>query len=411
MCLLTPCADPVQPGVWWRDDTQWRLYTPAQQQQIRAARANGLAAVDIGVIASAVYPAGARYTVNVQTMQQTNVGSGYSRQLRILDQPGGMPRAALGIPAPQQPVRRLPGGARGPTVHWCDSSNNYQQYDAATAQAVLQAAAAGTSSTTTSVIFSAAYPQGHVYSIYLDTMEQVNLETGRTRPIRIEFPQDPSSFLALALVAKSAETQRKLIHASLERFMDEGHLAKVLKSKISSRSMVSLRRNPYCKQGSPIYERFVDRVAATKLEETVFFSPDRDAAVEKSFERGSPLHVAFHGTSECNIEPILREGMAPHKRRHGADYFGNMAHVSLRYCRGQGYPDSGSPNHNTLLVFVLLLRQSALQSGPVGGVTIVTDTACQLPIAQLTLRGNLEAPPPATCRGLRCNPHAHPVYV
>eukprot|EP00897_Mesotaenium_endlicherianum_P000427 jgi/Mesen1/10385/ME000081S09775 len=397
MCIVVPCADPVQPGVWWRDDAQWRLYTPAQQQQIRAARAQGVAAVDIGIITSAVYPAGARYVVNVRTMLQTNVSSGYTRQLRILDQAAGVPRVALGVPAPQQPVRRLPGGARGPTVHWRDSSNNFQQYDAATAQAVLQAAAAGYATATTSVIYSAAYPQGHFYRIHLATMEQENLETGRRRQIWIEFPGDPGSLLALALVAPSADSRRKLIGASLERFMDDVHLQKMLKAKLSPLSIVAQRRNPYCRRGSAVYERFVDRLEATQLDETVFFSPDSRAAVEKSFEKGSPLHVAFHGTSEANIESILQNGMAPEKRKKDGDYFGNLASVSLEYCRKDPYAQysdgyllredhrRGNPYFVKMLVFLLLLRRSALGCGPAGNVTVVTDSACELPILELTL--------------------------
>lgn len=85
MCILQPCADPQEEGVWWRDDTSWKKYESALQSQIRNGVSSGLKAIDLGTIKSSVHPNGARYTVNLQKMEQVAVSSGQIRPIKIID--------------------------------------------------------------------------------------------------------------------------------------------------------------------------------------------------------------------------------------------------------------------------------------------------------------------------------------
>jgi hypothetical protein len=50
------------------------------------------------------------------------------------------------------------------------------------------------------------------------------------------------------------------------------------------------------------------------------------------------IKLVFHGTPEQNIEPIMRDGLDPQRRRGQAlgkgEYFADDAMTSLGYCQG-----------------------------------------------------------------------------
>ena len=88
MCITCACADPTQPGVWWREDDRWVRYPAHLEQAILAAKFAGQHAVvlPLGQITSAKFPHGATYTINLGTMQQSNASSGYIRDVLIVPQ-------------------------------------------------------------------------------------------------------------------------------------------------------------------------------------------------------------------------------------------------------------------------------------------------------------------------------------
>ncbi|BFI31244.1 hypothetical protein MPTK2_3g19830 [Marchantia polymorpha subsp. ruderalis] len=145
MCILQPCADPQEAGIWWRDDVSWRKYGSAHQLQIRKGLSSGVKALDLGRIKSSVHPKGARYTVNLQKMEQVAVSSGQIRPIKIIDrravQAGKSktpPQPALAPPPPPQQKNPV-------IVHYKDSSGVLKQYDQDTAKVLLRAIASGQS--------------------------------------------------------------------------------------------------------------------------------------------------------------------------------------------------------------------------------------------------------------------------
>ena len=98
MCITLTCADPTQPGVWWRKEDKWVRYPPQIAQAILVAGAAGAkkqvaGLLPLGQIASsAKYSHGPTYNINLRTMRinlrmkQTNASSGYSRDVKIVPQ-------------------------------------------------------------------------------------------------------------------------------------------------------------------------------------------------------------------------------------------------------------------------------------------------------------------------------------
>jgi hypothetical protein len=86
MCLNTnvSCEDPVSPGVWWRDDADWKQYDAAQAAAIQKGIADGAARVDLGTVVSSKYSSGAGYVVELST-------TGYSRDVKVVKVPPATP--------------------------------------------------------------------------------------------------------------------------------------------------------------------------------------------------------------------------------------------------------------------------------------------------------------------------------
>ncbi|GJP29365.1 hypothetical protein CLOM_g16483 [Closterium sp. NIES-68] len=85
MCItFRPCSEPDLPGIYWRDDDQWRPYDRATSRAILKAASLGLSNVSLGIFTSNVYPSGATYTLNLQSLQQRNSSSGQQRPVLII---------------------------------------------------------------------------------------------------------------------------------------------------------------------------------------------------------------------------------------------------------------------------------------------------------------------------------------
>jgi hypothetical protein len=85
MCITGQLPDPITAGVWWRDDTVWRLYQEAQANLIRQARQNGQAFVTLHGVLNCMQPViGEAYTVDLRTRQQRSPRS-FLRTVLIVD--------------------------------------------------------------------------------------------------------------------------------------------------------------------------------------------------------------------------------------------------------------------------------------------------------------------------------------
>jgi len=82
MCRI---ADPTEKGVWWKDDTKWVLYSPEDARKILRAKKNGDSNITLGSVKSAKYPSGKLYAIDLVSMKQTNVNTGFSRDIKIIN--------------------------------------------------------------------------------------------------------------------------------------------------------------------------------------------------------------------------------------------------------------------------------------------------------------------------------------
>ena len=93
MCLTAICADPTSPGVWWRDDADWKQYDAAQAAAIQRAVAAGTLKVELGNVVSSKHAGGARYVIDLVTMKPINIASGLQRDVKIV-KPGAPPETS-----------------------------------------------------------------------------------------------------------------------------------------------------------------------------------------------------------------------------------------------------------------------------------------------------------------------------
>lgn len=83
MCKI---ADPTGVGVWWKDDAkQWVLYSREDARKILRAKKNGESNITLGSVKSAKYPSGKLYAIDLVAMKQTNVYTGFSRDIKIIN--------------------------------------------------------------------------------------------------------------------------------------------------------------------------------------------------------------------------------------------------------------------------------------------------------------------------------------
>jgi len=82
MCRI---ADPTEKGVWWKNDTNWELYSPENARKILRAKKNGDMNITLGSVKSAKYPSGKLYAIDLVAMKQTNLNTGFSREIKIIN--------------------------------------------------------------------------------------------------------------------------------------------------------------------------------------------------------------------------------------------------------------------------------------------------------------------------------------
>eukprot|EP01018_Ginkgo_biloba_P023494 Gb_21393 [translate_table: standard] len=75
---------PTEKGVWWRDNDKWERYPPESARKVLRAFRNGDAEVVLGPFTSPQHPLGVSYTVNLDSMKQTNAKTGFSRDVKII---------------------------------------------------------------------------------------------------------------------------------------------------------------------------------------------------------------------------------------------------------------------------------------------------------------------------------------
>lgn len=122
--------------------------------------------------------------------------------------------------------------------------------------------------------------------------------------------------------------------------------------------IVEIKENPYSKPGQPLYERFLR--AWQLVEDTT-------------------VQCVFHGTAECNIDPICRTGLDPKRRKGQAfgrgEYFATSATIPLAYVKGG----------RKLLVFAVLMDKSGLRRRA-GNIVVIKKKEHQLPLFVVTFK-------------------------
>ncbi|XP_024539172.1 uncharacterized protein LOC112349277 [Selaginella moellendorffii] len=214
MCITKECADPTEPGVWWREDDQWVQYPPDIALSIKLAKSKldssssnpadgkkqgGEAKdVEIGFHNSTKYPNGMPYKIDLERMHQVNVRSGYRREIKIVLKEGEQTTIK-----PDEVKVLASNKSRAyptkPGVWWLDNHKKWVQYEPDIALRIKLAKSKLESSKRAggkkqggeaddqleAAFTSAKYPNGTPYKIDLERMEQVNLMTGYRREIKI----------------------------------------------------------------------------------------------------------------------------------------------------------------------------------------------------------------------------------
>jgi len=129
-----------------------------------------------------------------------------------------------------------------------------------------------------------------------------------------------------------------------------------------------------------------ENVCYSKFHTALFSSKKRDDNLT-----GAQLSMCFHGTSPCNVDSILRNGLDPALRKNQSfgrgEYFSTDPSVALQYCKGG----------KELLVFVVLLLPESDNDKRVdtmerqrrhyrknGRIVVVEKNHYQLPIGTVT---------------------------
>lgn len=127
MCITGQCADPTQPGVWWRDDASWRLYDVESMRAILLALLKGKGSVELGGVQSAARPpgdGGASYNVDLKKMQQTNKATRHARAIKIILPPASEVSRLLLKAARSVPGDGVSAAKKEPAVAWFRMQNS-----------------------------------------------------------------------------------------------------------------------------------------------------------------------------------------------------------------------------------------------------------------------------------------------
>ncbi|CAM6118791.1 unnamed protein product [Calypogeia fissa] len=306
MCVLQPCANPTQVGVWWRDDTKWCLYSASHQALIRQGIKNNLQQIDLGTIVSNVHPNGARYVVNLQTMDQVAVSSGQRRPVMVIDKTAAQtpqlqapPQATL---LPSLP-RRSPGNL-SLNVHYRDSQGNLQRYDQVVAQAIIKSLAGNQRTFLVPDARKAAY-----LFFDLEAMEQyfvshlvhgeLILSNKPPVPVIVEVPWDATAMASLAAKADKI-LKRKILVMVIDKYRSDDHLDSVLPVKACPWTIVS-KSSSTC--STALYEKFVDSV-----EEILQAGPDDIMGNMIKYAGGEEIGI---GPVQIAFKPVAKSVKSP----------------------------------------------------------------------------------------------------
>lgn len=255
MCVLDAyCADPVAPGVWWRDDAEWKLYGRTEAEEIRGAVAQGLPTVDLHV-------GRAHYVVDLRgdQMTQTNVRTGNVRSVKLIDesQPGTNPfrqrfleiavrQMKEKILALQEENDKLKSVAfmcrkcnlkavADPVVSgvWWRDDKEWKLYEAKEAAAIRLAVAEGLPSIDLGYVVSPVHARGAHYVVDLQEMTQKNVHTGHIRDVKIVNEPGKMS-VEMILAAELAALKMKEKRSAIQRALDRGMSAWVLSLSCAS---------------------------------------------------------------------------------------------------------------------------------------------------------------------------------
>lgn len=130
MCITKECADPTEPGVWWREDDKWVRYNAQHSDAILASfrqlnNSTHQVLVPLGAIASGIHPSGHSYTVVLPELVQRNDRSGYTREVKIVDASVNKPASGPLVPSAQANGK----GGRVNTVWFEDDDGTWQPLD------------------------------------------------------------------------------------------------------------------------------------------------------------------------------------------------------------------------------------------------------------------------------------------
>eukprot|EP00897_Mesotaenium_endlicherianum_P009967 jgi/Mesen1/899/ME001156S00138 len=205
MCVIfSPCADPVTPGVYWRDNRSWQRYNAQTSTAILDALLKGYPDVELGRFTSPVYPFGAPYCANLRRMQQINIHSGQARGIKVIERP-----SKSSSPSSKDNASAiLKSGAPTGRVYWWNESD-WQAYDNEVSAAILQAAAQGLSMADIGSVRG-----GHYFRVNLMTMEQYDMCTGKISTVKIEVKEGTPS---------NGKTLGRTLERLLEKKMKNGY--------------------------------------------------------------------------------------------------------------------------------------------------------------------------------------------
>ncbi|CAM6114303.1 unnamed protein product [Calypogeia fissa] len=385
MCILGNCEDPTEQGVWWRDDTKWRLYGADHQALIKSAIAEGLAEIDLGTIVSRVHPSGEKYILDLEVMEQESVTRGQRRPVMVVDAPTvekqRQPRSATLSPTTlfQQLCLNL---------HYKSIDGSFQRYSANIEQALFQNMMHGSKRT----VVVPDGESGH-YCFDLKSMEQsivshfdVNGEPVLTEnvPVKVivEAPWDAAAMASMA--AKADKSLRREIFAMvIERYKSDEHLDSILEVKARPRKVISKSARA-C--SAALHERFIDC-----LEDVLQTFPDVvgdmiKAVGTKEVEGPGPVQIAF--------KPVDRERVSSRSKRKTVDDSKVMPKVAFWMSMAAPVAAAHATVYGCavrILAYLVIIpvaslkKNSTTQTGPCSGYVEVERPEHGLPLAEITV--------------------------
>ncbi|GAQ77965.1 hypothetical protein KFL_000060300 [Klebsormidium nitens] len=378
MCITGQIDDPATPGVWWREDDEWRRYGSTHADVIKEGVRNGLTWVTLeGLSDVDGEELGETYTVDLRIMQQKSP-RGFMRPVLVVDGAGatGWPRGGQALSANVlSPLLRI--WQRG------SSSDKWTRVSDLVARFLLRAAKTGAP---TCLLDEG---DGSFAMVDFQSMTKTDTVTGRTAELRVACPLDGDGIAAA--IAAADHAQKKLVLHELVKSLREPDKVEGFVNEIGGDSewkLVAQRPNPYLSYESRLYQRFLDSLAHHMHDLTGLILGKSTSTGKRKRLKESPIEYVFHGTCNKNLESILKEGMDPKKRIYGYDFFAYDAELSLGYTDEDEVLD-GMDVEGNLLVFLVLTLPPGFSERTLrknGTMVLMEKVEYELPIAVATVR-------------------------